>query len=88
MHNVQVKERPPATRRSPRGISKPQGAFQEDTTPRPCQGCARYDVQACLRCGHSVCRACAQLVQDCPLCLAVDACCSSCAGTRKERDDG
>ena len=81
MPNVQTSLRPPKARRSQRGISKPQGAFHEDTTPHPCQGCARYDVPACARCGHAVCPACAQLAQDCPLCLAVDACCSSCAGT-------
>ena len=81
MQDVQVKARPPKARRSPRGIPTPQGAFQADTTPRPCQGCAGSTVPACGRCGHRVCPACVQLVQDCPLCRAVDACCSSCAGT-------
>ena len=88
MPNGQTSLRPPAPRRSPRGIPKPQGAFQEDTTPRPCQSCAGSTIPACLRCGHSVCPACVALGQDCPLCLAAHACCSSCAGTRKERDDG
>ena len=81
MPNVQTSLRPPAPRRSQRGIPKPQGAFQEDTTPHPCQGCAGCDVPACVRCGHSVCPRCVALVQDCPLCRAADACCVSCAGT-------
>ena len=81
MPHVQTSIRRPATRRSQRGIPKSQRTFQADATPHPCQGCAGCDVPACVRCGHSVCPARVALVQDCPLCRAVDACCSSCAGT-------
>ena len=61
-----------------RGRPQRQGTFRAAWPAAPCQACAQGGEDPCPRCGHTVCAACVQRAQACPLCRRVDASCSSC----------